>query len=71
MRFPASSILDTHALLDPEGLKKAVVEPSRHGIASQGLPSPKARANIEEELEAGPSHQSRRSQDGAREMLSL
>ena len=47
--LPRVSIFDAHALLDPEGLKKASVEPAVRDRV-QGLPVTKARAIIEEEL---------------------
>ena len=47
--LPRVSIFDAHALLDPEGLKKASVEPAVRDRV-QGLPVTKARAIIEKEL---------------------
>ena len=47
--LPRVSIFDAHALLDPDGLKKASVEPAVRDRV-QGLPVTKARAIIEEEL---------------------
>jgi valyl-tRNA synthetase len=49
--LPRLAILDAHARLDPEGLRKASVEPAVSETV-QGLPVGKARLKIEEQLQA-------------------